>query len=249
VKTNDDGVLGETAVAYISDNTEKNIEHLELAIKKCLEKKINEKEIVILSSKTKEDFKNGNIRIWVNDNGTLLNDIFEKHDIIWDSGNAYCQYTPSKKEYGMHCVRQGKMRWFGFNSDESYTVEEFIKIYEEESKMEFTKDMLEVGMLVKLKNGNRAVVMQYGGGLYLMINNNECAYLDEYNDDLTYDDDEWRSEDIMEVYSLSNDITSLDFLFITDYRNLLWKREKVKEMTLDEIEKALGHKVKIVNKC
>lgn len=60
VKTNDDGVLGETAVAYISDNKEKNIEHLELAIKKCLEKKINEKEIVILSSKTKEDFKNGN---------------------------------------------------------------------------------------------------------------------------------------------------------------------------------------------
>lgn len=197
-----------------------------------------------------EKFKNGDFAILVNENGSLLNDIMDKHDIKWKSYEAYSDYYPIISKYYLTYEFGHIFYTNGNYYDNVYTIEEFIKIYEEENKMEFTKDMLEVGMLVKLKNGNRAVVMQYGGGLFLMINNNECAYLDEYNDDLTYDDDdEWRSEDIMEVYSLSNDITSLDFLFITDYRNLLWKREKAVEMTLDEIEKALGHKVKIVNKC
>lgn len=60
IKTNDDTILGDTAVVFISKDKDKNLSCLECAIKKCLEKKIDEKEIVIVSCKSKEDIKNGN---------------------------------------------------------------------------------------------------------------------------------------------------------------------------------------------
>ena len=42
-------VYGDTAVVYISREENKKLEYLNTAIKKCLEKKIDEKEIVIVS--------------------------------------------------------------------------------------------------------------------------------------------------------------------------------------------------------
>ena len=107
----------------------------------------------------------------------------------------------------------------------------------------FKKDDLKVGYLVKVRNGEFAHVVN-------TINNGMCfnyerswSTVANYNENLTnvlYDD-----FDIVEVYGLTEKGCEAHKFGIND-RNLLWKREEVKEMTIEEIQKALGHKIKVV---
>ena len=67
--------------------------------------------------------------------------------------------------------------------------------------------------------------------------------IDEYNDDLTYDDDYSSSNmcDIVAVYNPKN-LTTLDFESQIKYANLIWKRPEKVRMTIKEIEEKLGIK-------
>lgn len=50
--------------------------------------------------------------------------------------------------------------------------------------------------------------------------------------------------EIEKIYSSSSSM--LNELFEQNYLSVIWERKKEREMTLEEIEKALGHPVKIV---
>ena len=104
----------------------------------------------------------------------------------------------------------------------------------------FTKSDLKDGMVVEYRDGTRRMVLgDYLFGFY--GNNNLILYTDNLeeknNEDLTIDK-VYRSK-CLGLYNYFNDI----------YLELIWKREKEeppKEMTIEEIEKELGCKIKIV---
>ena len=119
----------------------------------------------------------------------------------------------------------------------------------------FTKADLKVGYVVKTRakglfmvtrNDTDQLVMvgPYGGWMPLYA----------YNDDLTdsprtscFNPEANDAYDIVEVYGYSM-MNGCTLKIETAHRKLLWKREEPKEMTLEEVEKALGYPVKIVNK-
>lgn len=118
----------------------------------------------------------------------------------------------------------------------------------------FTKDYLKVGYVVKTRARGLYMVAVNANEELVMANTSQgWMPLHEYNDDLT---DSGRTSlfgtadenyDIVEVYGYSRK-NHTTVSVSTEDRTLLWKREEPKEMTLEEIEKALGYPVKIVNK-
>lgn len=120
---------------------------------------------------------------------------------------------------------------------------------------QFTKKDLKVGYVVKTRARGLYMVAVNANEELVMANTSQgWMPLHGYNDDLT---DSGRTSlfvgtanenyDIVEVYGYSrNNCTTVSVS--TENRTLLWKREEPKEMTLEEIEKALGYPVKIVNK-
>lgn len=105
----------------------------------------------------------------------------------------------------------------------------------------FTKADLEDGMIMKTRDGRYY--------MYFKKFNTGVRYegfisIDEYNDDLTYDDYYSYSHDkydIVAVYSPKN-LTTLDFELQIKYCNLIWKRPEKVRMTIKEIEEKLGIK-------
>lgn len=109
----------------------------------------------------------------------------------------------------------------------------------------FTKDDLEVGMLVEMREmGFRDT------RLYIVMNSKQgMCFNDEFGEWMAlyhYDDDLKRSNgntkddfDIMKVY----DIKGINYkanLLSTDDRELLWERKETLELTLDEIADKYG---------
>lgn len=114
---------------------------------------------------------------------------------------------------------------------------------------QFTKSDLKDGMVVEHRDGDRYMVF---GNCFISPDGNWDAT--KYNDDLTSNTDSmWRHDyDICRVYKVSSGIY-MDFKDIfndeKNYVKLIWERKeepKHKEMTVAEIEKELGYKIKVV---
>lgn len=118
---------------------------------------------------------------------------------------------------------------------------------------------LEAGMLVKLADDTIAVVLTncveaivddepQRRKFALVDRRGDCIYSHQYSVDLTHG--KHSSGDIVEIRgsSIFNPRCLLDLMDNKfEQLPLLWKRETAKKMTLEEIEKILGHKVEIVN--
>ena len=120
--------------------------------------------------------------------------------------------------------------------DDIMSLKEFMR----QLPLPFTKANLEDGMIMKTRDGRYY--------MYFKKFNTGVRYegfisIDEYNDDLTYDDDYSSSNmcDIVAVYS-PNNLTTLDFESQIKYANLIWKRPEKVRMTIKEIEEKLGIK-------
>ena len=103
--------------------------------------------------------------------------------------------------------------------------------------VKFTKDDLKDGDIVTLRNGDRLLFCddcfyEFAEG----DSDNDLCYECELNTDLTYDDEdtEYRKNDIMKVERP------------TTYITVFVRKEDKKEMTVAEIEKALGYGIKII---
>jgi hypothetical protein len=112
----------------------------------------------------------------------------------------------------------------------------------EENIMNFTKDDLVVGKHV-VEYANDSKKYLYLGDKFVTLNNG-FMWSKELTHNLT-DRDLDESWDITKVYEVDLcKVTNLTDVF--DHLVLVWKREKVLEMTMDEICLALGKSVKII---
>jgi hypothetical protein len=104
------------------------------------------------------------------------------------------------------------------------------------------KSDLKTGMFAELRNGKFYLVLEMPEGPVL-ANVNKITYTDTIHDDLTG----WESDmDIIAVYErYGHTINDLLKVNLTN-RKLIWRREEPKEMTVEEIQEALGYKVKII---
>ena len=98
---------------------------------------------------------------------------------------------------------------------------------------------LENGMTCELRDGVICKLLENGYGTYFLHKNGILSTdLDEeYYDDLTS-----RSDSDNDIMKISVSDNPFDFT----HGAIIWEREEAVEMTLDEIEEALGYKVKIV---
>lgn len=99
----------------------------------------------------------------------------------------------------------------------------------------------------------RTIVQLRNGRTYLMINNRfarEEGFTDicNFKDDLTYKSSRYFPPinlDIVKVAIYDLECHALE-AFITKYIEWDWERPEIKEMTLEQIEEALGYKIEIV---
>ena len=133
--------------------------------------------------------------------------------------------------------------------------------------MQVTEIKLELGDLVKLRNGNVYIVMpddcsSTGLSLYRANDNYYChEHTTKYYSNLKHHHSS--QSDIMAVFKSSKSKNNFSKLESTNayirafYRGELnfthikwdWEREEVKEMTVADIEKLVGTKVKIVKEA
>lgn len=109
-----------------------------------------------------------------------------------------------------------------------------------------TKSELQTGMIVKTRNGRRYLVvlnhMSETDVLFKITEEGRLTgtwlLLTDYHQNLLYNGEYSTDLDIMEIYSTS---------LLLSYTNLLWERQEVKEVTMQEVEEKFGCKVKIIN--
>lgn len=101
------------------------------------------------------------------------------------------------------------------------------------------KSDLKTGMVVEYRNGDRDMVLKDAG---IFTDGEDGLLMSEFSDDLIHEVD--RDHTIVKVYDAPADF--LDYINLNASRTLIWQREEVKEMTVDEISKALGYTVKVV---
>lgn len=134
-----------------------------------------------------------------------------------------------EEHYG---VEDNSCRWV-FDVNELELVEE----------KPFTKADLKTGMVVEHKDGDRFMVI----GDHL-VSDDCCHKLSEYKDDLTPVVPYLPCAEIVAVYNIKADeLDDISDVFADMCLATIWRREEVKEMTVKEIEKQLGYKVKIVD--
>lgn len=158
----------------------------------------------------------------------------------WNNGGSYdgkTEYSTYKERTcyyfndGMFGHKEGAM-------DTRHTILEFSDF---DSSSWFTKTDLKTGMMVETDDGGLYAV--FGEWLLAM---DDRMDLDEYTRDLKHDcEEDWS---IVRVYDVCDEcLCDIRDIFDTDNLVLIWEREKEYiEMTVEEIEKELGYKVKIV---
>lgn len=108
---------------------------------------------------------------------------------------------------------------------------------------------LRTGMRVKTREGNVYIVLKdydtanYGHQDIFFCGEYGFLIGTRYSEDLTYVQGEGGRYDIVQVFSNFLDGCILD---IENLGSLLWERTKTKEMTVEEIQQALGYKIKVV---
>ena len=185
-------------------------------------------EMVILYNKE----PNNSIRVRFLDNDIPKNkptDIFIHPDGLTDKG--YWFVTTMKRYFKDHL--------------ELKDTEETNKMWEELLMKNFTKKNLKDGDFVVLRNGDIGVIVQNIEAIVLQ----DGSYLavSKYNDDL-YIESEWREFDIMKICRDVHcfNAAKAEFDRGSSSKYIVYEREVVEEMTLEQVCKALGKNIKIV---
>lgn len=113
------------------------------------------------------------------------------------------------------------------------------------NNMQFTKNNLEVGQFVILRDERRFLVLKTEGGQYYLSNSESCFInLDNFNDDLTNKTD--TDSNVMKVCVPSSPDNLCGILSGFTHGKLIWEREEIVELTVAQISERLGYKVKVV---
>ena len=108
-------------------------------------------------------------------------------------------------------------------------------------RTEFEKSDLLPNMVIKTRGGELCIISECELGKCATSSLGYYLIINEFTNDLK--DRELELCDIVEVYSLSKSYKRAMEISTID-RELLWKRNDVTEMTIEEIEKELGKKIK-----
>jgi hypothetical protein len=143
--------------------------------------------------------------------------------------------TPEKDMYTIKDVQGNRHLGMAYNIGTSFIV------YESEIELvKFTKQNLKDGMVVKLRNGRKYFVCDN-----LLMGQSSFIDLNAFNNELEQlGSDEF---DIVGVYKTKGH--QFNNVFFDANLTLLWERReepKYKEMTVEEIEKELGYKIKVI---
>lgn len=106
----------------------------------------------------------------------------------------------------------------------------------------FTKSDLKDGMVVEYRHGWMELVLGEK-----TVDDRGSHSLCNFDNNLINKDS--RESDIMRVYTVNGDITCIGCIFDRACLTLIWERKEEpthKEMTVEEIEKELGYKIKVV---
>lgn len=187
-----------------------------------------------------------------------------EHGLKWCGGKSYLSYnywSAYKKDI---CYdNTGGYSPYDYYKNKNFTIFEWSDYVNDNS---FTKADLKTGMIVTLRNGYEYMVLlstesvsvnnTYGSSTDILVGKYRYNRLCNYNDDLTYgghsfkqDPDYIIKDDIIKVELPYDPYAFMDFNYEKDKRTLLWERKKeppVKEITMEELEKHFGCKVKIV---
>lgn len=112
---------------------------------------------------------------------------------------------------------------------------------------------LRTGMVVTLRNGGKYMVFRKihsdwtNDDVLVQLNGDDYLFLAEYDSDMMCKGAYHDPFDIMEVWVARQPLNFVSFNK-EEYYTLLWKREEPKEMTMAEIEAALGYKIRIVER-
>lgn len=101
---------------------------------------------------------------------------------------------------------------------------------------EFTKAELKNGMVVEQRCGTRKIVIDDR-----IIGYDEYGELRNYRDDLLHHNQP--SLDIVKIYKPTN---TIEQALKRNDLELLWERSEIREVTMAEVEKEFGCKVKII---
>ncbi len=112
----------------------------------------------------------------------------------------------------------------------------------------FTKSDLKDGMVIEYRNGERALVITDR-----FLSTNGWMSFDDYDSELfrTFSRVRANEWDIVKCYKVESNtgLCMLANLLEDPYLGLIWERKeepKHKEMTVEEIEKELGYKIKVI---
>ena len=102
---------------------------------------------------------------------------------------------------------------------------------------------LKEGMIIECRNGYRYLLRKICGELVASSNNKYISldYDEELNENKYFNKD----FDVMKIYT--SKAFTLNNLFNDKYLECIWERKEPKKMTLEQISKALGYEVEIID--
>lgn len=139
---------------------------------------------------------------------------------FWDCNTCYGNHGT----YGMCSIFK----------EHGYTILEWSDYMGVENK-EFTKSDLKDGMVVEYRDKDRFLIFGHK-----LLNGNNFDYMDDIEDDLT--DKKYKNKcfDIMKVYKVNiENVKKLSDIFNNENLELIWERNEIKHMTVDEMREKL----------
>lgn len=195
-----------------------------------------------------EDFLKGKFSIYCNNESDKII-LLQKLDdlgVRWASNQKASKFGRAMifDGYG-YVIHNGKLKFDCGNSN----AVKFKDVDFGGNNMQFTKNNLEVGQFVILRDERRFLVLKTEGGQYYLSNSESCFVgLNGFNNDLTSKTN--TDSDVMKVCVPSSPDNLCGILKGFTHGKIIWERENIKEMTLEEVNKILqdtkGFKVKIV---
>ena len=157
----------------------------------------------------------------------------------WDTRESYLDLTDwtTYKEHTVYYFNEGMFGSCNCEDVDSYTILEFSDF---DWTKEFTKTDLKTGDIVQYRNGETRIVIRE---MNIVIGNNVYNTLADYNEDLTHYWDE--GYDIVAVRR-PNEAKDCQFRAFDESWGTLVYEEVEEIMTLEEVCKLLGERIKII---
>ena len=183
-----------------------------------------------------EGFKNGKIAVHCKTEEEAEKFIKQcfKHGLKWHYGNENTTHWNDVSETIYYECDNEHIYYKNFN----WKINRIVVEYKEDNKME-----LKEGMIIECRNGNRYLLRRVDD---VFIGSNFDEWIKAtYDENLCENYFHDKTFDVMKIYMSKS--TQLKNLFDNNYITCIWERKEPKKMTLEQISKALGYEVEVID--